>query len=175
MASCQDHHFVPIEKADKIKFPAPGQSAPHAGFAEGPQAQKQVMAEATKQQYAPPPPPAPGQLIAQGSIELGAEQKKRDFSGWTVYIIIRNENMQGPPIAAVRYDAAKFPMAFRADTNDLMMGTPPAAGTKIRVEARLDKDGDPMSKTPGDVWGITVDAVAVGSKTAKIVLNQDRK
>jgi hypothetical protein len=178
LAACQDHHFVPMEKADTIKLPTGRETIPLRGFAEAPQAQKQVMAEANRQ-YSPPPapvaPPKPGQLIAEGSLELGGEQQKRDFTGFSIYVIVRSFNLQGPPIAATRLKTGKFPIKFRVDTNDLMMGVPPATGVKLMVEARMDRDGDPITKEKGDVWGITIDPIALGTKNVRIVLNQDRK
>ncbi len=180
LSACQDHHFVPMEKADTIKLPTGQVAAPARSFAEGPTAQKQVMAEATAKRYPNPTNPETAikeqaHAIVEGSLELGPDQKKRDFKGFTIYVIVRGQNLQGPPLAAARLDVTKFPIEFKIGMGDMMTDVPPVPKSKLMVEARLDRDGDPMTKEKGDVWGITLDPVSVGAKNVKIILSQDRK
>lgn len=184
LAACQDHHFIPMEKADKIKLPS-GQGDSKGGFTEDPSAQKQVMADAYKTAAPTPPdrPPAPklpanapaGGIIVSGTLELGPAQKNADFTGWTIYVLVKTPDKQGPPLAVVRLAAGKFPMPFTVDNGNLMMGTPPAKGEKLIAEARLDKDGDPMTKVPGDVFGFTASPFTAGDKGIKVPLDQLRK
>ncbi|MBI5637987.1 MAG: hypothetical protein HZA03_08465 [Nitrospinae bacterium] len=185
--ACQDHHFVPMEKADKIHIPAGTENAP--GFAEGPVAQKQVMAEAQKSSAAPAPqvpPPAAmpggkapaidaGYVIVDGTLELGAEQKKMDFKGWTIYVLVRLVDQPAPPLAVTRIPAGSFPVSYVITNANLMVGDAPKPGAKILIEARLDKDGDPISKNPGDVYGFSLKPTGVGDRGVKVVLDQIRR
>lgn len=185
--ACQDHHFIPMEKADKIHIPTGTENAP--GFSEGPVEQKQVMAEAQKSSATPAaqPPPAAGApyakapaidaaaVIVDGTLELGAEQKKMDFKGWTIYVLVRLVDQPAPPLAVTRMAAGNFPVSYVLTNANLMVGDAPKPGAKILIEARLDKDGDPISKNPGDVYGFTLKPTGVGDRGVKVVLDQIRR
>ena len=187
--ACQDHHYIPIEKAGNIHLPTGTENAP--GFSEGPVAQKQVMVEAQKSPAAPvtphTPPPAAGTpygnapsidsgaLIVDGTLELGAEQKKMDFKGWTIYVLARLVDQPAPPLAVTRLDAGKFPASFVITNANLMVGEAPKPGAKILIEARLDKDGDPITKAPGDVYGFSLKPLGVGDHGVKVILDQVRR
>jgi hypothetical protein len=58
----------------------------------------------------------------------------------------------GPPLAAKKILDFKFPQSFLLDDTNVMI-----AGTKlegeIEITARLDQDGDAMTRNPGDVSG----------------------
>lgn len=78
------------------------------------------------------------------TLDLDASAKQR--SG-IVFVIARNP-AGGPPVAVKRVVATSFPMNVDLTSADSMMGqTLPAT---FRVEARLDADGDPMTKPPTD-------------------------
>ena len=192
-AGCQDHHFVPMEKAGDLKLMGTENGNREKTFAETGPAQKEVMTDAYGKNVNKVPvfeessgktltevmtaknkkPPITG-VIAAGRIALGPEQSGRDFSGYTVYVIARLTNRRGPPLAVSRYAAGKFPIDFRLDESNIMMGDMPSAGEMITVEARLDKDGDVGSKDPGDVYGILYAPVAAGSNNISVVMNKDR-
>jgi len=167
---CQDHHFLPMDKAGDIKMQSEKESSGRSGksFEESEYAQKEVMAQAGQRgtQY--------DRLIVEGTLDLGPEHKERDFSGYTVYVIAWPSEEQGPPIAVERYDGVKFPLSYRLDESTLMGGVFPGSDWKILVEARLDRDGDPMSKEKGDVYGITKNPVKPGGRNVDILLQFDR-
>lgn len=183
--ACQDHHFIPMEKAGKLHIPTGTENAP--GFAEAPMAQKQVMAEAQKTPASPTPqaPPADsphgkapvnmGAAIVDGTLELGAEQKKMDFKGWTIYVLVRLVDQPAPPLAVTRIPAGNFPVSYSLTNANLMVGDAPKPGAKILIEARLDKDGDPISKNPGDVYGFSQKPLGVGDHGVKVILDQIRR
>lgn len=176
-----------MEKAGKLHIPNGTENAP--GFAETPAAQKQVMVEAQKTPAAPvspQQPPAAGSPhsgapvnmdapIVDGTLELGTEQKKMDFKGWTIYVLVRLVDQPAPPLAVTRLPVDKFPVSYSLTNANLMVGEAPKAGAKILIEARLDKDGDPISKNPGDVYGFSQKPLGVGDHNAKVVLDQIRR
>ena len=190
---CQDHHFVPMEKADDIKMAGTSREQNGKTFAETGPAQKEVMTDAygenvkkvpvfedsggktlTEVMTAKNKKPAAHGIIAAGQLSLGAAQSNRDFSEYTVYVIARLANRRGPPLAVSRYTGGKFPIEFTLDESNIMVGEPPPPGEQLSIEARLDKDGDVMSKDKGDVYGTTTAPVAAGSSSISIVLNKDR-
>jgi len=160
-AGCQDHHFVPMEKAGHIKMTGAGGARDEKTFEKTGPAQKEVMTGAYTENVKKVPvfkdsggknlsevitaknkkPPASG-IIAAGQISLGAAQGKRDFSGYTVYVIARITGGAGAPVAVLRLAGGKFPIDFRLDESNLMTGSLPSPDEQLYIEARLDRDGD---------------------------------
>lgn len=177
LSGCQDHHFVPIEKADGKDFPI-AVSDPHAPKgAEAPvfdhsnvQPQKQVMTGGYQKEIEPPS----GKLIVNGVLELGPEQSKRNFDGFFLYVIAWNFEKPGPPIAVIRQENPKFPQPFSLDDSALMASEFPGSDVKLKIEAWLDGDSDVSTKKKGDVFGFTTSGVKVGEKGVKVILDKDR-
>ncbi len=168
---CQDHHFVPIEEAGDIKLRLSENTAPPE-FSGKPSmsAQKEVMTDAYQMGGRPA---KTGKLIAEGELLLGEAQKERDFSEFTVYVIAWPYG-GGPSLAVSRYDYTEFPLSFRLDDNSLMAADFPALGEKLKIEARLDRDGDPITKEAGDIYGFAQKPVMVGSGSVSITLDKNR-
>jgi hypothetical protein len=76
-----------------------------------------------------------------------------------VYVIARGEKA-GHPVAVRRIDAAAFPISIELGTADSMMGQ--ALPPNVRIEARLDSDGDAGTKDPADL-NASVDGVSGGA------------
>ncbi|MCU1230470.1 MAG: Cytochrome c heme lyase subunit CcmH [Acidobacteria bacterium] len=64
----------------------------------------------------------------------------------------------GPPAAVKRLPAAGFPIDVELSAADSMMGQP--LPEKMRIEARIDSDGNPLTKEPGDLSAFADDVVA---------------
>ena len=62
-----------------------------------------------------------------------------------------------------------FPISFELGPQDAMMPGRPLTGP-ARILARLDTDGDPMTRDPGDLVGEVPDPVQVPSDSVTIVL-----
>lgn len=119
--ACQDHHFVPIEKADSIKLPTAQNGGEQPGKAM--EAALERLRQKDKEPgggYSGPP-----QTIIEGSVDLDPSLKTRDFSGYTLYVIAWPKDLKGPPIAATRVNSPKFPLKFKMDSGDVMMNEPP--------------------------------------------------
>ena len=192
-AGCQDHHFVPMDKAGDLKLQGIKSANNETNFPESEPAQKEVMTDAYSKNVKNVPvfeeksgktltevmtqknkkPPITG-VIAAGQVSLGPKQSGRNFSGYTVYVIARLTGRSGPPLAVSRYPASEFPIKFTLDESNIMMGDMPSTGEMIIIEARLDKDGDVMSKETGDVFGVIYAPIAAGSKNVSVVMNKDR-
>lgn len=113
-----------------------------------------------------PPPavvsatPAPTAASSSASVHvtLDLDPGAKSRSG-IVFVIARNAG-GGPPVAVKRVVAGTFPINVELTSADSMMGQPLPA--TFRLEARLDGDGDPMTKPPTDPTA-SQDGVAPGA------------
>ena len=112
------------------------------------------------------PAPAPAAAAGGGvkiTLELDPAAKQRTG---TIYVIVRPAGAMGGPPVAVKRLPAQFPITFDLTSADSMMGQP--LPPKMRLEARLDADGDAATKNPNDPKAAQ-DGVATGS-TVKLAL-----
>ena len=85
-------------------------------------------------------------------------------AGAVLFVLARSEGVtSGPPAAVKRVPATGFPITVDLSAADSMMGQPMPA--KVRLEARLDADGNVMTKGPDDLDAVQ-DGVALGSQVA---------
>ena len=66
--------------------------------------------------------------------------------------------------------AQLFPLKYVLTPRDVMMQGTVLAG-HVRLYARLDQDGDAMSKQPGDVTGFAEGVKTVGDKSVDFMLD----
>ena len=102
----------------------------------------------------------------QGSIDPNA----------ALFIIARPATgAGGPPLAVKKIDRPSFPVDFTLSQENVMMPGVPFAG-KINITARLDKDGNPVTRTPGDISGdYRKNPIEVGTKNVDVVIDQIMK
>ena len=84
-----------------------------------------------------------------GTVTL-APELSRSASGGTLFIILRNSAAAGPPVAVRKVDHPTFPLPFSIGPEDAMFSGTPLVGP-FDITARLDQDGDAMTKTQGDI------------------------
>ena len=79
-----------------------------------------------------------------------------------VFVIVRRAGVSGgPPVAAMRIEATSFPLDFAVTDADMMLGGSwPEA---VTVTARLDLDGNAMTRTEGDLESLTVGPLSSGA------------
>jgi hypothetical protein len=94
--------------------------------------------------------------IVAGVIKLDGKVKDKVADGDTIFVVARRyeEGATGPgtPLAVKKLTAGKWPLEFSLDSRDAMLVGTKLAG-KVVVTVRVDKDGDAISKNPGDVIG----------------------
>ena len=110
--------------------------------------------------------PTPAKGVA-GVIELDPRLAGSVPSGALVFVTARAAGQSGGPPVAVKRLPAAFPLRFELSAADSMMGQelPP----KLRLEARVDSDGDPLTRAPADP-AVRLDSVALGTANLKLVL-----
>ncbi|MET0643908.1 MAG: hypothetical protein ABWZ17_05990, partial [Candidatus Binatia bacterium] len=90
----------------------------------------------------------------------------------TLFIIARADAAKGPPLAVKKIDRPVFPLSYSLGPENVMMQGMPFTG-RVTITARLDKDGNPTTRQPGDLTGdYQKNPVTVGSKNIDIVLDQ---
>jgi Flp pilus assembly protein TadD len=108
-----------------------------------------------------PATPVPSTPAATGPsvrVTLNLDAAARQRTG-VLFVIARNP-AGGPPYAAKRVMASSFPMTVELSAADSMMGQP--LPPTFRLEARLDSDGDAMTRVPTDPSAMQ-EGVSVGS------------
>jgi hypothetical protein len=129
-----------------------------------------------------PPTEAPplgdpiGDGTVQGTIELGSGLEAKIKPGSVLFIIVRRdagEGAKGMLIASQKLPVGPgmFPLRYTITRKDVMMQGTQLAGP-VRVDARIDGDGDALSKDPGDIVGAAKGAVSVGTHGVDFTLDQ---
>ncbi len=72
-------------------------------------------------------------------------------AGGIVFVIARSGS-GGPPLAVKRLALGSFPMEFELGPADAMIQGRPLAGP-VLISARIDADGDPLTRDPRDLEG----------------------
>jgi cytochrome c-type biogenesis protein CcmH len=129
--------------------PAPGRGAPP------------LAAEAGAESEAPP---------IRGTISVAEELRGRVREGAVLFLIARRDGA-GPPLAVRRIASPRFPLEFSLGPEDRMIQGLPFAG-ELRISARLDADGNALSRQPGDLEGRAERTVAPGASGVAVVLDE---
>jgi hypothetical protein len=85
-----------------------------------------------------------------------------------LFLIVRAEE-GGAPLAVRRLPPGPFPLAFEIGPEDSMMPGQPLQG-RVRLQARLDADGDPMTRDGNDLVADLNRPVAVPASGIELVL-----
>ncbi len=96
---------------------------------------------------------APAGARIEGAVELAAGQSAGAGTNAVLYVIARPAGAQGgPPLAVKRIAAPSFPVSFSLGPRDVMLQGKAFEGP-VNVTARLDRDGDPLTREPGEPAG----------------------
>ncbi len=120
-----------------------------------------------------PPLAASTSQQISGKISIDPKLKGNVDNQASLFIIARPSGVdKGPPLAVKKIDRPVFPLNYSVGPENVMMQGMPFTGS-IAITVRLDKDGNPTTRQPGDLSGdYKKNPVAVGSKNVDIVLDQ---
>jgi hypothetical protein len=140
----------------------------------------------------PPPAPAAAPEPAQAPADDTLVDPKTSISGTVIlpaalradvapndviFLVARriadNPQARGTLVAVKKLSAASFPVKFTLSARDMMVPTGAFDG-EVSLAARVDKDGDPMTRRKGDVIG-TLPKVKIGAQGLKLSLDQVQK
>ena len=94
--------------------------------------------------------------MLSGVIKLDDKVKDKVAAGDTIFVVARATKRARPgrarrsPCRSSTVD--KWPLKFSLDSRDAMLAGTTLSG-KVVVTVRVDKDGDAITKNPGDVIG----------------------
>jgi tetratricopeptide (TPR) repeat protein len=124
---------------------------------------------------------APGPGLAKGGVrnpaghavtlvlELDPALQGQVAPGSVLFVTAREAGVEkGPPAAAKRLAIGGFPMTVTIDDADSMAGEPLPG--EMRIEARIDSDGDPITRSPSDPVA-RIDHVKIGASGVRLVLS----
>jgi tetratricopeptide (TPR) repeat protein len=103
-----------------------------------------------------------------GVVDVDGSARGRIARGGIVFVTVRAAGMTtGPPVAVKRLSAAALPGAFAITSADSMLGQ--ELPERVRIEARLDPDGDPLTRDATDP-AARLEDVKLGSTGLRLVL-----
>ena len=102
-----------------------------------------------------------------GTIDIDPSVRSRIAPGAVLFVFAREAGAAGGPPVAVKRLSPTFPAAFELGESDSMMGQP--FPDSLVIEARLDSDGDPTTRSPTDPKA-RVERVKVGRSDVHLVL-----
>ena len=92
----------------------------------------------------------PAETAAQGfTVVVDLPQGMTVPAGAVLFVIVREAGLEtGPPAAVKRVPATGFPITVTLTDKDSMAGE--SLPGLVRIDARIDRDGNPLSKDPKD-------------------------
>jgi cytochrome c-type biogenesis protein CcmH len=108
-----------------------------------------------------------------GQITVDAKLKEKVDHRSALFLIARQAGgAAGPPLAVKKIDRPTFPLSYSLGQENVMMQGRPFTG-KINISARLDKDGNAVTREAGNLLGeYKKNPVEVGSRNVDIILDQ---
>lgn len=109
-----------------------------------------------------------------GEVSLGEGLSAADVKGTDVLFIMARESAGGGPgrlVAVQRHASVTLPQAFTVAPTDVMVPGMPFTGPFV-VMARLDRDGDPMTRGQDDLYASAEGPVMAGQGAVKLVLKK---
>lgn len=116
------------------------------------------------------PPVASDAPPIRGTVTLAEELRDRVRPGSVLFLMARADE-SGPPLAVKRIADPRFPLAFSLGPDDRMLASLPFAGP-LRLTARLDGDGNAITRDPGDLEGTAPGRYQPGAENVSLVLDQ---
>jgi len=129
-----------------------------------------VLSKMKEQAKNPPPAAAPAPAAAAAptsgpSVHVTLTLAGTPSPNAVLYVIARAAGQTaGPPAAVKRIANPTFPLDIDLSAADSMMGQPLPAN--VRIEARLDSDGDAMTKNPSDPHAVQDGVATNGTKVS---------
>lgn len=105
-----------------------------------------------------------------GTVRLSPGLEGRVPPNATLFLIARTADA-GPPTAVVRVPVPRFPFSFTIGPDDRMIAAMPFEGP-FRLTARVDADGNAMSRNPGDLQGAADGEYAPGASGVDILVDE---
>ena len=112
-----------------------------------------------------------GPITGQLKLATGIEGNIRPTD--VMFVMARQYVEGGAPgmlVAVQRYENVKLPLDFKLGPENVMVQGTPFTGPFV-IQARLDRDGDAMSKGPDDLYAQTTQPIAGGTSALALELS----
>jgi cytochrome c-type biogenesis protein CcmH len=119
---------------------------------------------------APTPAAVPSENRIAGKITIDPKLKQK-LPAQAVLFIIARPGGGGPPVAVKKIDNPVFPLSYSLGAENAMVQGAGLSG-KLTLSARLDTDGNPMTRDSGSLMGEHKTPVEAGSKDVDFVMDQ---
>ncbi|MCR9094373.1 MAG: hypothetical protein NXI30_09160 [bacterium] len=107
-----------------------------------------------------------------GEIALAPELAMARPDQGVLFVIARPQGATGgPPLAVLRIPDPDFPLSFSIGPENVMIPTMQFAGP-ISLSARLDADGNAMTRGPGDISSPVVEGLTPGEAGVELTLSE---
>ncbi len=106
----------------------------------------------------------------QGTVSVPDSLRGRIPDGAVLFLIARR-GAAGPPLAVQRIGSPRLPLRFTIGPADRMIPSIPFEGP-LQLSARLDGDGDAISREAGDLQGAAKGSFSPGARGVSIVLDE---
>lgn len=107
-----------------------------------------------------------------GTISVAPEVQGSQPAQGLLFVIARAAGVRaGPPMAVLRIPNPSFPLEFEIGPENVMIPSMRFEG-EIDITARLDGDGNAMTRQPGDLSGSSVKPHGPGTTGVRIALDQ---
>ncbi|MEZ4332331.1 MAG: hypothetical protein R3F35_11290 [Myxococcota bacterium] len=117
---------------------------------------------------------AGGAAPISGRIELPAALEAQQPAGAVLFVIARPQGQAGgPPLAVLRIPDPSFPLDFEIGPGDVMIPSMRFAGP-ISLTARLDADGNAMTRGASDLASEEASPLEPGATDVRLVLGRSR-
>lgn len=108
----------------------------------------------------------------RGRIEIAPEFAEDVRPEMVLFLIARSGAAAGgPPLAVRRFTSPRFPLEFEIGQENVMMPNMRFEGA-IQLTARLDSDGNAMTRLPGDLQGAMSTPLLPGADGSLLTLDQ---
>ena len=109
-----------------------------------------------------------------GLIQIDPKLLKGARDSDTIFLMAKPA-AGGPPVAVQKFTGRKYPYPYVLTEKDLMMPQE-SLQSPLNLSVRVDKDGDPMTKAPGDLVGTyEKNPVSLHSENIVIQVNEALK
>jgi cytochrome c-type biogenesis protein CcmH len=122
----------------------------------------------TAKTAAPSTTPSENRITGKISVDPKLKQK---LAVKAVLFIIARPGGGGPPVAVKKIDNPVFPLTYSLGSENAMVQGAALAG-KLMLSARLDTDGNPMTRDSGSLMGEYKTPVEAGAKNVDFVMDQ---
>jgi hypothetical protein len=150
-----------------------GSGAPgEAGAADGQAGRTALPPSRTESGTTGSSAPATSAAPIVGQIELSAELEGVRPEGGVLFVIARAQGARrGPPLAVLRIPSPDFPLSFSIGPDDVMIPTMRFEGN-ISLTARLDADGNAMTRGEGDISSAVEEPLSPGASGVQLLLSE---